>query len=133
MDPDNDARPGQLTQLYFWGGHGGIGGGDVRQTTCSDCTLRFCVDEMLKRKLPLKINMNMIPEYGDVYEPGQTIVSSRVMSFVERFTGKYVRPIEAIEYVHPTAIRRYQRCPDWRPAALENLHDAIMAITLEDE
>lgn len=133
MEMNEGAAPGQLTQLYFWGGHGGIGGGDVRQIENANCTLRFCVEEMQRRSIPLVINMDVIPPYGDVEKVGEEIRSSRIMSLVERVTGKYVRPIDSVQMLHPLAIRRYQKCPSWRPAALESIHDEIMAISLEDD
>lgn len=132
MDPHNEAEDGQLTQLYFWGGHGGIGGGDARQIISSDCTLRFCVEEMQRRNLPLSLNMDMIPEYGDIETIGETIRPSRIMAFVEKITGKFVRNIDSVHKLHPLAIKRYQKCPHWRPPALETLHDEIMAYRFEE-
>lgn len=131
MDPHNEAEEGQLTQLYFWGGHGGIGGGDPRQIVSSDCTLRFCVEEMQRRNLPLTLNMDMIPEYGDVEIEGEKVRSSKIMALVEKVTGKHVRQIDSIDKIHPLAIKRYQTCPDWRPSALESLHEELMAYRFE--
>lgn len=133
MEPDDDLGELQLTQLYFWGGHGGIGGGDSRQMTSSNCTLRFCVDEMQRRELPLTIDMEAIPKYGNIMEEGQDVKPSRVMKFVGKLTGKYVRPIESLDVLHPMAIRRYRKCPSWRPPALEELHDEILALDTDEE
>lgn len=132
-DEDVDVDSDRLTQLYFWGGHGGIGGGDARQLESSNCTIRFLVEEMERREIGLAMNMDMIPEYGDVEKTGEKLASSRIMSFVEKLTGKFVRPIESVDQLHKLAIRRYQRCPDWRPVALKNLHDDIMAKDVDAE
>lgn len=133
MEVDEDMDSGRLTQLYFWGGHGGIGGGDARQLESSHCTIRFLVEEMERREIGLAMNMDLIPEYGDVETSGETIASSRLMSFVEKLTGKFVRRIESADQLHKLAIKRYQRCPNWRPAALKNLHDDIMAKDVDAE
>lgn len=133
MDMDDCAQPGQLTQRFFWGGHGGVGGGDGRQLESSSCTIRFLVEEMQRREIPLLFKMDKIPEYGDVESPVPEVHSSRVMAFVEKITGKYVRPIPSVESLHPLAIRRYQKVPEWRPASLEHLHDEIMAYPLEEK
>lgn len=121
----------QLTQLYFWGGHGGVGGGDERQVTSANCALRFCVEEMQRRGLGLEIDMNMIPDIGDVEEDAETPKSSALMGFVERLTGKAVRKIPSIDVVHPLAIKRYQCNPRWRPAALRDLNDEILEAQVE--
>lgn len=127
MEHDGDLGSDQLTQLYFWGGHGGVGGGDQQQLESSDCTLRFCVEEMQRRAIPLDLNMNQIPEYGNIEVEGPEVKSSRVMKFVERVTGKYIRPIPSLDLLHPLAIRRYRKCPSWRPPALRDLHDDLLA------
>lgn len=133
MEPDDELIEGQLTQLYFWGGHGGVGGGDARQLRASDCTLRFCIDEMIRRNVPLAMNMSLIPDYADVEESSPKVKSSKIMGFIEKVTGKYIRPIESVKMLHPLAIRRFQRCPDWRPLALRELHDEIMAVEIEEK
>lgn len=130
MDYHEEAGEGQLTQMYFFGGHGGIGGGDSRQINPAACTLRFLVEEMEKRELGLAINKDMIPDYMDVVEDGEEIKSSAVMSFVEKVTGKFVRSIPSIDMVHPSAIERYQKNEGWRPEALENLKDALLSFML---
>lgn len=132
MDHSEETGPGQLTQMYFWGGHGGIGGGDSRQITPSTCTLRFLVEEMEKRELGLALDMNSIPEIGDVEEQGEEIKSSRLMSMVESVTGKAVRAIDSVDMVHPLAIRRYQKCPFWRPRALEGISEELLNVQLDD-
>lgn len=133
MDANDEAGDDQLTQMYFWGGHGGIGGGDPMQIESAKCTLRFCVEEMQKREIPLQLKMEVIPEYGNVEEPPLEVKSSRMMSFVEKLTGKFVRRIESVDDVHKLAIKRYQTCPEWRPTALDELHDEIMSKNIDDD
>lgn len=122
----SNVKDDQLTQLYFWGGHGGVGGGDDRQITSADCVLRFLIEEMKRRGLGLAIDMDMIPELGDVVKDTEEVKSSVLMGFVERVTGKFIRQIQSIDMVHPLAIKRYQLNPKWRPAALRDLEDEIM-------
>lgn len=81
----------------------------------------------------MAMNVDIIPPYGNVEEFGEEISSSRIMSFVERFTGKYVRPISSVQMLHPLAVRRYQKCSAWRPLALASIHEEIMAFNPDDE
>ena len=121
----------QLTQLYFWGGHGGVGGGDSRQLDSSDTTLRFCVEEIQRRGIGLALNMELIPEYGDIETETDEIKSSAIMGFVEKITGKFVRPIESVDHVHHTAVKRFQRVTSWRPAALEGLSSDLLSVQVD--
>lgn len=126
MDLSDEGNPGQLTQLFFWGGHGGIGGGDSRQEVCSSITINFLIEEMEKRELGLAIDKSQLPEPGDVESDIGDVSSSAVMSFIEKLTGKHVRTIPSIEKVHPSVIKRYQSVSSWRPAALEPLEEELM-------
>ena len=132
MDYDKEIGSDQLTQLYFWGGHGGIGGGDPRQLESSNCTIRFLVEEMQRRGIRLYMNLDLIPEYGDVEADSENIKSSWIMGMVEKVTGKFVRPIENINQVHNLAVKRYQRCPRWRPPSLNGLHDELIAKNIDE-
>lgn len=133
MEQHPDGPDNQLTQMYFWGGHGGVGGGDIRQQDASNCTIRFCIEEMARRGIALAIDMDKVPEYGNVEIEVPEIRSSRIMGLVENFTGKYVRPIPSIDLVHPLAIKRYQRVSDWRPDSLRDLEEELLAYELSEE
>lgn len=132
MSPAEETEPGQLTQMYFWGGHGGVGGGDARQITSATCTLWFLLEEMERRGLGLAFDKDSIPEAGDVEEKGEDMKSSWLMSTVGSITGKFVRPIETVDMVHPMAIKRYQNCSFWRPRALEKIKDDLLNFKLDD-
>lgn len=132
MDHHEDIGSDQLTQLYFPGGHGGVGGGDANQMITANCALRFCYDEMQKRGLGLAIDSTMLPKYEDVTLDAGPAQSSPWMSMIEMFTGKFVRRITSLKDVHPLAIKRYQKNEHYRPRALQPLDAEIMAMQLDD-
>lgn len=121
-----EGETGQLTQLYFWGGHGGVSGSEPRQPECGQLTLRFVIDEMSKRKLGLTFNMSQIPDYPDVDVEQRNAPPVGIQAVVSRVLGKFIRPITDKSQVHPTAIKRYQQVSSWRPAALKNIADDIL-------
>lgn len=138
METTSDEVSEQLTQLYFWGEHGGVGGGDGSQIINANTSLLFLVQEMKRRGIGLQVNLDLIP--ASTMEPVKKQVVSptigeRVMGvivgLIANVTGQYVRPIESIDLVHPVAIKRYQEVASWRPPALDNLKDEILAYPKE--
>lgn len=132
MEHHEEVGPEQLTQLFFWGGHGGIGGGDSRQTISADTTLCFCVEEMQRRGLGLAIDMSQMPEYPDVTVDTEELKSSSVMNFVEKLTGKFVRDIPSLDMIHKSAVKRFKLKPEWRPASLKNLEEELECCEVEE-
>lgn len=116
----------QLTQLFFWGGHGGIGGGDGRQLNCSDITLRFLIGEMEKRSLKLSIDKECIPDEPDNLVPVINLKNNIFENTIYLF-GRYVRTITSCKDVHSTAIVRYKKVDAYRPDSLKPLHDQLLA------
>lgn len=129
MDPHPIVGPDQLTQLFFWGGHGGIGGGDGRQLNCSDITLRFLISEMEKRGLALSFDKTFIPNEPDNLIPNINLKSNIIEDTIYLF-GRYVRKIKTCQDVHTTAIVRYKRIDSYRPDSLKPLHDELLALDL---
>lgn len=123
----SEKQPDQVTELYFWGGHGGVGGSEPRQPECGQITLRFLVDEMKERKLGLTFNMDEIPEYPSVDVEGRLAPPVGIQAVVAKVLGKYIRPITDKNQVHPTAINRYQQVSSWRPLALEDISKDILS------
>eukprot|EP00177_Eucheuma_denticulatum_P006594 GFKZ01012001.1.p1 GENE.GFKZ01012001.1~~GFKZ01012001.1.p1 ORF type:complete len:359 (-),score=59.19 GFKZ01012001.1:260-1336(-) len=130
MDHDPQRGKEQVTQLYFWGGHCGVGGGDSDQVTSSDFCLGYLVEEMERRGLGLAVEKSALPDYKSINtdEEPREVKEAPWMGLLEFLTGKYVRPIESLEMLHETAIKRYQDCPKWRPAALKMLEEKIMSV-----
>lgn len=127
MQPHENANPQQLTQLFFCGSHTGVGGGKRSEIECSNVTLRFVVDEMRRRGLQLFFDMSKIPASGVADLLRHKTHSSKKRSIVKILMGKCTRRIDSVAALHPLAILRYQKCPSWRPVALQHLHQSIMA------
>lgn len=122
--------PEQLTQFYFPGGHGGVGGGDAHEEPLSDNALRFMVEEIKRRNLGLAIDMSKIPE-GNVAVEAKTRNSGTLIKIVESFTGKFIRPIASVDECHHSAVKRYQLVPDWRPESLKEIGAELLAMKLD--
>lgn len=117
----------QLTQLFFWGGHGGIGGGDDRQLTCSTITFRFLIEEMERRNLGLSFNKNTLPDEPDVSGPHLNLSESGLIGFASNLFGKYIRDVGSADNLHPSAVKRYQIVGDYRPDALKPYSDQVLS------
>lgn len=122
-----EGRPDQLTQHFFWGNHSGVGGGNARERVCSSITMEFLLQEMRRRGLHLGLNEDVLPKDRDIMTVLPPAEESRFDRVVKRFTGKSVRTIPSVDWLHETAILRYQLVEDWRPEAMQPLHDAILA------
>jgi hypothetical protein len=115
-----DVGPDQVTELYFAGGHGGVGGGDTVEFPLSNYTLHWMVREMERRGIKLAINKKNLPEGSVDIEPHRK-VQGKLFQVIQSITGRYVRPIESIKQCHPSVVERYRKHPEWRPEALEKI------------
>lgn len=118
MDKHPEHGKTQVTQKYFSGGHGGVGCGDGAELLCSDITLRFVLEEIERRGLKLAFDPSKVPSMPDVTTEGDPITRSFPKNVFFWALGKHIRPIQAIEDIHETAIVRYQNVKKWRPQAL---------------
>jgi hypothetical protein len=130
MFPSSSQRPNQLTQLYFPGGHGGVGGGDLLERKLSESTLRFLVEEMARRNLSLELNTSMIPTGScDVAPP--PVTSMNVTDILASTLGDYVRPISSLtECYLPYVVERYRLQKTWRPEALKKFDKELSVMDI---
>lgn len=126
MKANPEAKPGQLSQFFFWGGHGGIGGGDDRQIPCSTITLRYVIDEMKERCPELEFADNFLPDEPDLESADAEFKSTGFLGFLFGFLGRYIRQVNSVNAIHPSAIKRYQLRSDYRPEALSGLSETIL-------
>lgn len=134
MEPADPQRPEQLTQTYFWGSHIGIGGGSYSKRHCSAITLRFAAGEIRRRGLGLALNTEEFPEMGDVLaDVKPTKRRNDALSIYSRLLGESSRTIPSVSDVDRTVVQRYQKRSDWRPRALDHLHDDILSIQLDED
>lgn len=120
MTPSDGKSVGQVTELYMAGYHGGVGGGNAVEPLLAENAMRFMVDEIGRRGLGIKFDMDQIPNGGNInVEPSkrQTFIDG-VLKFI---TGDAVRNVESVDRIHPWALDRFVKVGLWRPKALENL------------
>jgi len=108
----------QLTQLYFPGTHGGVGGGSKEMEPLSDSCLHFLIEEMKRRGLGLQVYQDRIP-LGDANVIVPHKEPSTLWKFIDNITGTKMREISSIHELHlPSVKARYQARPEWRPQNL---------------
>jgi hypothetical protein len=126
MDSSDSTRPEQVTQLYFPGGHGGVGGGSATEVPLSDNTMRFVIEEMNRRGLGLQFDPSKIP-VGHVNIP-PSMHDARWL-ILHAIGGTYVRTIRGLEDCHVRSIAlRLQLQPLWRPPALRHLERILLQV-----
>lgn len=126
-----DAATGQLTQLYFPGGHGGVGGGDDWEWPLSDYALAWMVREIRRRGIDLAFDPDGIPEGSLAVgrkEPGKPTATGRLINL---FSARHVRKIESVAQCHAAVALRYEAVSDWRPDALADIGDDLLRAAAE--
>uniref|UniRef100_A0A7S1T6L6 T6SS Phospholipase effector Tle1-like catalytic domain-containing protein n=1 Tax=Compsopogon caeruleus TaxID=31354 RepID=A0A7S1T6L6_9RHOD len=109
----------QLTQLYFPGAHGGVGGGSKETEALSDSTLQFLVGEMRQRGLGLDFFDDALP-IGDPTAVIPHAPPSALWKLIGAISGRRIREIHNIDELHlPSVKARYKACPEWRPPSLK--------------
>lgn len=129
MRPHATCSASQVTSRFFWGGHGGVGGGQADQRLNSDITLRFVIDELSRRGCGLCFDAAHVPsEYPDETaapkdSEREISLSSRITRFV---TGMGYRHVQTVKDVHWSAIRHFQADKRWRPPGLRMIEKDMM-------
>lgn len=133
----HSAADGQVTERFFWGGHGGVGGSDAREPDCGVLTLRFLLKEMERRNLGLAMDASAMdidrPINVDARALNLKEEQNPVMKFFNFLTGRHVRDIEKLDEVDEAAVKRYKEVKDWRPDALKRLEEVIEGNSGEEE
>lgn len=116
----------QLTQVYFAGRHGGVGGGNARDEPLARNALRFMLEEMQKRGLKLDVDVSGLPDSyrTDVIPAGR---ASRLSLFgiVGMTMGLRSRKIASADMLHETVLEMYRKHESWRPASLEAFKEEL--------
>uniref|UniRef100_A0A7S1TE90 T6SS Phospholipase effector Tle1-like catalytic domain-containing protein n=1 Tax=Compsopogon caeruleus TaxID=31354 RepID=A0A7S1TE90_9RHOD len=125
MEAHSDV-PNQLTQLYFPGTHGGVGGGCKELEPLANCCLEFLIEEMKRRGLGLEFEEELIPT-GDPTVELPPNEPSRLFKMIAKVTGRFIREIPDVEQLHlPTVRARYQARSEWRPPTLDSFRDILL-------
>jgi hypothetical protein len=124
MHPSTAALREQVTELYFPGGHGGVGGGSAAEVPLAENALHFLIHEMGRRNLKLEFDTRRL---------SQGFVNVPPTRYNERFLitlalgGRYVRPIRTVDDCHLQSVAtRFQMQPNWRPPALRHLEHVLL-------
>lgn len=123
----NENVENQLTQKFFWGSHGGIGGSESTEQDAGAITLRFTIEEIKRRGLGLAFDESTVPDYPDITREIITVLESGLMSVMSRFDS-YIRTVSSPDLVHETAVKRFQVNREWRPQALKNIAERLMSL-----
>lgn len=117
----------QLSQKYFWGLHGGVGGGDTRpdQIEASKRTLLWTVEEMERRSIPLAIDKSLLPDSVNVEVQQDITKPGGIFALMAFFTPKTVRDIPSLEDIHEDALKRYKTVAEYRPESLKKFGDEL--------
>jgi hypothetical protein len=124
MQPSSAAFLEQVTELYFPGGHGGVGGGSAAEVPLSDNAMHFLINEMGRRNLKLEFDTRHLSR-GYVNVPPPKMCTRFLL--ILGLGGRYVRPIRAVEDCHLQSVAtRFQMQPQWRPVALRHLEHLLL-------
>lgn len=127
-------RNDQVTEVYFPGGHGGVGGGSDSEKGLSDNTLIYVSQELMK-KSKLALRREVLPK--KVSYKVDTRRERGLFSWlswgalIRLFTGSSTRDIESSKRLHKSALIRYQNDALWRPQSLEKFKDELENFDLE--
>lgn len=131
------SAPSQVTEKFFWGSHGGVGGSEYTEPETIAVVLRFVLDELQALGFTLTIaadHPGVPKDYPDTAVERKLIAGlTRADAVVNAMTGgQYTRKIESVDQVHFTAVERFQKIPTWRPKALEKLEKELVAVDVEE-
>ncbi len=115
---DSDPAPGQtVEQMWFPGVHSDVGGG-YSESDLSDGPLDWMIG--CAKRAGLVFDGAVMAKHKITSTPEGKIHDS--MTLIYRVEGKHERPIGTLktESVHPNALARWDKVPDYRP---KNLHD----------
>jgi uncharacterized protein (DUF2235 family) len=116
--PMKPAQADQLTEVWFPGGHGCVGGGTKANSPLSNAALLWAIDEVEKRNLGLTFDLQKIE---DGFRTDPTI---DISAELRRTLFKSLRVIPAGAILAPSVFERWKSCRWYRP---ENLIDAHVA------
>jgi hypothetical protein len=114
MEPAQNA-PNQVKQVWFPGGHGGIGGGTKANSPLANAALLWMMDEVEALNLGLNFNHSQIE---DGVETDPSIFFPNNLAFSNTPND---RKILATDILHSSVDRRWQTCAWYRPKSLASI------------
>ncbi len=104
--------PNQVKQIWFPGGHGGIGGGTQVNSPLSNAALLWMMEEIEALQLGLSFDLSKIED--GVQTDATIFFASGWGSF-----NRTIPTMKAIDDFHPSVQERWLACPWYCPAPLE--------------
>lgn len=114
------AHEGQLTEVWFPGGHGGVGGGTPANSPLSNGALLWMIESVERLNLGLKFDRHKIEDGVNVDVSIQT--NDDLKSPL--FKGMRSMPSEAV--LHQSVYHRWHLCRWYRPKNLAEHHEKVL-------
>ncbi|WP_310489226.1 DUF2235 domain-containing protein [Chamaesiphon sp. VAR_69_metabat_338] len=118
--PMQAAQPGQVTEVWFPGGHGCVGGGTRANSGFSNAALLWTIDTVEQLDLGLKFDRRKI-EDGIATKPTAEIESSWQLP-----VGKSWRQVPLDATFDVSVFTRWQACKWYRPQNLVATHQHLL-------
>ncbi len=118
--PMQPAQPGQVTEVWFPGGHGGVGGGTRANSGLSNAALLWTIESVERLDLGLIFDRSKI-EDGIATDPTLPIDAGWKLPF-----GRSWRVIPHEATLHPSVFKRWQSCQWYRPPNLIDTHQQLL-------
>lgn len=118
MKKHPDADNQRVTQVWFPGEHGCVGGGTEEHSGLSDAALQWMIDSVSQLRLGIELDPSVIPTG---INPNYGIDFKNNPGFF-KLAGIKLREVgDTIEDLHESVIKRWQSRADYRPRNLEQL------------
>ena len=114
------AQDGQLTEVWFPGGHGGVGGGTLANSPLSNQALLWMMEEVERLNLGLTFDRSKIE---DGFKTDANIRTNDESKF-PFFKGMRLIPPDAS--LHPSVFQRWKSCSWYRPRNLVESHGKVL-------
>ena len=113
MTSKDGAPARQVTEVWFPGDHGSVGGGTWEKRGLSNAALRWMLEEAKKRGIPLGYDLSILSDRA-VEDPSIFLDNE-----VGLIYGDKARKMTADDALHPSVKQRWRELPDYRPPMLK--------------
>jgi uncharacterized protein (DUF2235 family) len=114
------AQDGQLTEVWFPGGHGGVGGGTLANSPLSNAALLWMIESVEGLKLGLTFDRHKIEDGVTVDARIQTNDDLKLPFF------KGMRSMPSAAILHESVYHRWHFCDWYRPNNLVEYHEKVL-------
>jgi uncharacterized protein (DUF2235 family) len=114
------AQDGQLTEVWFPGGHGGVGGGTPANSSLSNAALLWMIESVEGLNLGLTFDRHKIEDGVNVNPKIQTNDDLKLPFF------KGIRSMPSEAVLHDSVYQRWHFCRWYRPENLVEHHEKVL-------